>query len=263
VAIVRIDPARKPGSQDYSGEAIAAGRSLATGNWPGAAIAAISAGIKAVTSKPSREEAHSYHTVPIEIDTDTGRVTYLPQDRLDTKGDGHGSKKDRQIQVQRAAEARGVLEEIYRTGVMAAKKDIPTGYREIAKTVLELSKSNPWQGPQSSYDWTDAVDLEHSRPKREQPDEDFSMGGFLPPGGLAGFSQMMPASKIALTRGGRGRSRVGTKRRKTRRKTAKASRRRNRPAKKAKARKTRGRRKLVKGSAAAKRYMASIRRKRR
>jgi hypothetical protein len=81
------------------------------------------------------------------------------------------------------------------------------------------------------------------------------MGGFIPPGGMAGFSQMTPASQLSLTRGARGTRRVG-KRRKTRTKRAK----------RAKVRRTKTRRgkkaRLVKGSAAAKRYMAKIRRKR-
>jgi len=80
----------------------------------------------------------------------------------------------------------------------------------------------------------------------------------VPPGGFAGFAQQTPATQALFQRSGRvGGQRSAAKRRRKRAKTA-------RPA----ARKTAKRRtarpaRLVKGSAAAKRYMASIRRKRR
>jgi hypothetical protein len=77
----------------------------------------------------------------------------------------------------------------------------------------------------------------------------------IPPGGFAGFAQQTPATQALFQRAGRvGGQRSAAKRRK-RKKTA---------AKKTTRRKTRGKKRarLVKGSAAAKRYMASIRRKR-
>lgn len=77
----------------------------------------------------------------------------------------------------------------------------------------------------------------------------------VPPGGFAGFSQMTPASQRAL--GARSGNGNGTRRRKRKASTRKGSAKRKRTTAKRKA----GR--LVKGSAAAKRYMASIRRKRR
>lgn len=81
------------------------------------------------------------------------------------------------------------------------------------------------------------------------------MGGFIPPGGMTGFSQMTPASQLALTRGARGTRTRSTKRRKSR-KVKKTRTKRRKSAKRGKAKR------FVKGSAAAKRYMAKIRRKR-
>lgn len=77
----------------------------------------------------------------------------------------------------------------------------------------------------------------------------------VPPGGFSGFAQMTPASQRAL--GSRGAtSSNGTRRRKRKATRTGSAKRKVRTA----ARKA-GR--LVKGSAAAKRYMAKIRRKRR
>lgn len=83
----------------------------------------------------------------------------------------------------------------------------------------------------------------------------------VPPGGFAGFAQQTAATQAMFQRAGRiGGKRSAAKRRK--RKTAKKSaapRRRKSVGKRAVRAKTA---RLVKGSAAAKRYMASIRRKR-
>lgn len=79
----------------------------------------------------------------------------------------------------------------------------------------------------------------------------------IPVGGFAGFAQQTPAVQ-SLYRGGRRASGSGRRRRK--KKAAAAPRRRRRAAAK-----SRGRgklKRLVKGSAAAKRYMAKIRRMR-
>ena len=84
---------------------------------------------------------------------------------------------------------------------------------------------------------------------------------FIPPGGFSGFAQQTAATQALLgTRNGR---RNGTApKRRTRKKTAK---RRAAPAKKRAAPKRRsgGRARLVKGSAAAKRHMAKLRKMRR
>lgn len=79
----------------------------------------------------------------------------------------------------------------------------------------------------------------------------------VPPGGFAGFAQQTAATQAMFQRAGRkGGKRSAAKRRK--RATAK----RAAPSRKRRARAKTSKRRLVKGSAAAKRYMASIRRKR-
>jgi len=79
----------------------------------------------------------------------------------------------------------------------------------------------------------------------------------VPPGGFAGFAQQTDATRAMFQRAGRkGGKRSAAKRRK--RATAK----RAAPKRRKRATAKRGKARLVKGSAAAKRYMASIRRKR-
>lgn len=79
----------------------------------------------------------------------------------------------------------------------------------------------------------------------------------IPPGGFAGFAQQTPATQALFSRAGRigGLRSAAKRRRKSKKKAAAAPRRRRRASAKRAAR-------LVKGSAAAKRYMAKIRRKR-
>jgi len=81
------------------------------------------------------------------------------------------------------------------------------------------------------------------------------MRTIVPPGGFAGFSQMTQATQRALSAGVRG-TRSGTRRRKKSSGKKRAS--------SSKRRKSTGRKrgKLVKGSAAAKRFMANLRKKR-
>lgn len=89
---------------------------------------------------------------------------------------------------------------------------------------------------------------------------DNGMGLIVPPGGFAGFAQQTPATQAMFQRAGR----IGGKRSaaKRRRKSSKKKVGRAVRAKKRTKRSTKPAR-LVKGSAAAKKYMASIRRKRR
>lgn len=91
-------------------------------------------------------------------------------------------------------------------------------------------------------------------PAPPEPEGSQYMGnGFIPPGGIAGFSQMTPASRIALT---------GTSGRASRRKRRKKAKQALRRARSGVKRAPRAARKLVKGSAAAKRFMARLRAKR-
>jgi hypothetical protein len=192
-------------------------------------------GLRELTHRTPMEERHAYHTVPIEVNTDTGQVVAFA-----------GKNKK---QTERGARAAPLLAVALATGV--APKKLPSGYREIGRQVAALHFSNP---PEVAAPDEPAQD----QPEFKQFDYgDNDMGGFLPPGGLAGFSQMVGASKLALMRGGRGKGRVGIRKRRTKRKAARVAKRRKRVARKAK-----GRARLVKGSAAAKRYMASIRKRR-
>lgn len=84
------------------------------------------------------------------------------------------------------------------------------------------------------------------------------MSNWIPPGGFAGFAQSTPAMVQNARNAGRGTGTVGRKRRKSRKKKAagvKRARRRRSTKKTAK--------RFVKGSAAAKRFMANLRKKRR
>lgn len=80
----------------------------------------------------------------------------------------------------------------------------------------------------------------------------------VPPGGFAGNAQQTGATQLLFAKATGARGGRTTQRR---RRKAKASKRRASPSKR-KARKTGKKARLVKGSPAAKRYMASIRRKR-
>jgi hypothetical protein len=202
------------------------------------------------------EAKEIYGTVPIEVDTATGLVTAHGQ----AGGKGAGSRTfDRRN--AHANDAVRVLQRVYDTGVVPSK--VPVGYLAAAKIVADLHRTDPPEylaNAQAAFDQdvADKADRAQTGIPNNPPFpvwESDNMGILIPPGGMAGFSQMTGASKLALTRGSRGRSTGGRKRRrkaaKTRTKRTKRTKRRA------------GKRKLVKGSAAAKRYMASIRRKRR
>lgn len=97
---------------------------------------------------------------------------------------------------------------------------------------------------------SDAVRLLAPPPPSGGPVADF----YIPPGGFTGFAQMTPASKAAL-------SSVGRSRRRKRRKKAKQAVRRARSTARRAARRA-VKKRFVKGSAAAKRHMAKLRRMR-
>ena len=82
------------------------------------------------------------------------------------------------------------------------------------------------------------------------------MANWIPPGGFAGFAQSTPAMIQNTRSAGRATMGTGTKRRRSRKKKAAGVKRR---AKRASSRKSSKKARLVKGSAAAKRYMAKIR----
>lgn len=82
------------------------------------------------------------------------------------------------------------------------------------------------------------------------------MSIIVPPGGFAGFAQQTAATQAMFQRAGRKGGKKSARRRKAKAKAA--------PRKRARRKTANGKRpaRLVKGSAAAKRYMASIRKKR-
>jgi hypothetical protein len=80
----------------------------------------------------------------------------------------------------------------------------------------------------------------------------------VPPGGFAGFAQQTPATQALFQRAGRTGMRTGT-RRKRRTKAKRASAPKRKTTRRARAKRPA---RLVKGSRAAKAYMAKIRRKR-
>lgn len=187
--------------------------------------------------------------VPFEFDTETLDVTMLNPNTITDRG--HPSflaQSLLQAQYRTSRTIEQYLENTLRTGVVDSR--LPSTYREAAAAALAARPP-----PGATPTWT-----EETTPMA---------GTFIPPGGMAGFLQMTPASKIALT--GRSRSTTGTKRRKKRskttsrkRKTGKtSSRRKSKSAGTTSRKKSRRGSRLVKGSAAAKRYMASIRKKRR
>lgn len=180
---------------------------------------------------------------PVDVDTDTGKVTVTPR---------QGKEKGRGVILNRMAReyagaTEAFLQQVYDSGV-AFKAKGQAAYRPMANDIAKLK-------PAGAPSIEEPAPPEVINLPRNDTGQNF-MGGFIPPGGMGGFSQMTPASQLALTRGSR---RAGGGGRKRRRKSAK----------KTKTRKTRTRRtkkkgkRFTKGSAAAKRYMAKIRRKRR
>jgi hypothetical protein len=178
---------------------------------------------------------------PVEVDTETNQVTVFAR---------QGKEKGRGVLLNQmardyASTTQAFLQQVYDTGLVTMTKD-QRAYRGVAQDVAKLK---PPSAPSSQPAPPEVIQL-----PRGDTGQNF-MGGFIPPGGMAGFSQMTPVSQLALT----GRRRAGGGGRKRRRKSAKRSKTR-----KTAKRTRRGKAKrFVKGSAAAKRYMAKIRRKRR
>jgi len=118
-----------------------------------------------------------------------------------------------------------------------------------------MSKSSRSPKPKTPYRTIEQAMAEAGRtPTPATPEGTSYMSNtIIPPGGMAGFLQMTPASKLALTGG-----RMPGKRRKKRARKAKAARSPKRRASGTGRKKAR----LVKGSAAAKRFMANLRKRR-
>lgn len=248
--IVRIDPPKR-GSRSSSNIGRGALSGLATGGIKGAVVGAIGG----LFPTGSKEERAARYTIPVEFDTDTGSVRLLGIEAGRDVGVKYGRQRDQDKFYKRGTEALPILQEIARTGEY--QDGLPRGYEAVGQEIARIAAQNPPTPRDYSVFEGVADKPERAQSQPDITEGDYFMGGFIPPGGMAGFSQMTGASRLALTRGARGRS-TGTRRRKRRAKKASPVRR------KRKARASSGRkRKLVKGSAAAKRYMASIRRKRR
>jgi hypothetical protein len=180
---------------------------------------------------------------PVQVDDEWDTVTVVdPGPAGALFGIGKPANK------QNAATAQELLQKTYDTGVI--QPGIPVGYRQFGADVAGIGAARLARPAPPAQPVIPAT--------RTDTGQNF-MGGFIPPGGVMGFAQMSPASQLALTRGARGTRRTTSRRRKKRstRSKTRSTRKRSKRASGSK------KRKLVKGSAAAKRYMAKIRRKRR
>jgi len=241
VATVRFDPPKRTDKKGITfSDVKRIGRAVLGG--PGGILYEAVAGM--ADQRQGGPSTAIYNMRPVELDTVTNEVKVITSNEPGQIGAFTAAKL-----LNRQAElARPMLEWAYKWGKVDPKT--PPAYREVAKTLAEMH-------------WTDygkhSGEIDYTATVEDPPsvdsvrNEDTFMGGIIPPGGLAGFSQMTGASKLALMRGTRRKGSTGRRRKK--RKTAKKARKAGRPRKKAK-------RKLTKGSAAAKRYMASIRKKR-
>lgn len=166
-------------------------------------------------------------TYPFTVDTETNKVTLLRKEAPIT------SKKGLRVQAE--------LQSVWDTGTVP--KNLPKRYRD--EVALLLQQRNEFILPPGPAAPAVTEGAQYSG--------EYSMAGIIPPGGFAGFAQMTPASKAAQ---GLGRL-VRSARKRTRKKKASN---RNRKRKASGRKRKAG--KLVKGSAAAKRFMANLRRKR-
>jgi len=167
-------------------------------------------------------------TRPVEIDTETNNLVVL-----DKRGNPINS-----------ATAK-LLQEVWTTG------SVPSNLRQkYWKTAQEIFRQR-----QDYYQAAAPVSPVETETSGAQYTGANSMIGIVPPGGFAGYAQMTPASKAAQAVNSV-KNFFGKKRRKKRKASGTKTRKKRASGKK------RGGKRLVKGSAAAKKYMASIRRKR-
>lgn len=181
-------------------------------------------------------------TYPFEVDTETNKLTLITPPQQFPNAPKY---KALQPRIDAANEkVRAALQASWDTGVIAS--GVPKRYIDEVETLL-AQRGSVWQDTSPAPISTETSGAQYTG--------EYSMAGIVPPGGFAGFAQMTPASKAAHGFGKLRKMFGGKKRRK---KKAKSTKRR---AKKASGRR-KSARKLVKGSAAAKRYMAKIRAKR-
>lgn len=235
---IRIDPA-KPGQQKIQrGQAVGAIVGKTFGG-PGLVVFASKMGGDLVKVLQNFGKDPVY---PFEVDTDTNKLTLLAPDYAKSVNTKTRVLAPKMQALDKAVEAQ--LQQVWNSGEIAS--GVPKRYLPLVQELLS----------QRAIFYRDAVPPEATPTVYEGGSYSgaYSMAGIVPPGGFAGFAQMTPASKAAqgfskLTR---------SVARRTRRKKAGSTKRR---AKKARSRKRKAG-KLVKGSAAAKRFMAALRRKR-
>lgn len=186
---------------------------------------------------------NSYNILPVEVDDEWDTVKIDVPKNYQTGGRQGAVARTRLAAVQGAQNA---LFDVYQTGILIP--GVPKFYKQVAAEVAKIGAAKLARTSAPAQD----------RPTPSPPGKNpMPPGGYIPPGGMAGFSQMTPSSQIALTRGARGGGGGGRRKRRT-----KVKRTKTRRVKRAKGGKRKAKR-FVKGSAAAKRYMAKIRRKRR
>jgi hypothetical protein len=241
--IVRFDPPPPPPKRGIRfSDVKRIGRAVLGG--PGGILYEAVSGL--ASSRNDEQNTHVYDMRPVEVDLALGTVKVF---ETGAKPVSPGLKIPAGALDKLGRDVQAVLQHAYVSGIMPA--NVPEPYREVAEKLVELHRTD--YGKHYGELVSDLT-VEQA-PEAPERNEDTFMGGFLPPGGMAGFAQMTPASKLSLMKGSRGRRSTG-KRRKSRRK-ARVARSRKRVA-----RTKRGRKKLVKGSAAAKRFMANLRRRR-
>jgi len=225
VPIVRIDPPPRRGSGGF----FAGLKRL--GAFAAAPIPTL---IQSVQDIHAPKERGRF--LPTEFDTDTGEVRIeLPKKARGVIGRTLLNRGGEALSAN-AAFLEQELERSIRTGSVVPT--LPGAYRELASLLLEQAAIFPMATePQGQYD----------------------MPGVIPPGGFAGFAQMTPASRLALGGGKAAKRRTKKKAQRTRNKAKKA----RKVARNAKRRTKRaGKKKLVKGSPAARAFMARLRAKR-
>lgn len=194
--------------------------------------------IAGLTGDRGERTPNAAYMYPVVVDLDAGTVTVEKR----TKG-LYGKLRDSYDRIARENEPR--LQVALDTGVVPANTH--RYYLEAANAIAQLERTPPASEP-SSPTYSEPF----ATPGGGRDRSPSIMNYIVPPGGFAGFAQQTIANQRALgTRVGAG---GGTRKRRKKKTVAK---------KRASPRRAKKGGKLKKGSAAAKAYMAKIRKKRR
>ena len=235
---IRIEPGKKAQQKEQRGQAVGAIVGKTFGG-PGLVVFAAKMGgdlVKALKNY-GKEPVYSF-----EVDTETNKLTLLAPDYAKSVNTKTRALAPRMQALDKAVEAQ--LQDVWNSGEIAAgapKRYLPQLQELLSQRAIfyrepDAAPASPIEYEGGSYSGA------------------YSMAGIVPPGGFSGFAQMTPTSKAAQGFGRLLKAAGGRRRRKK----AKSTKRR---AKKTRSRKRKAG-KLVKGSAAAKRFMANLRRKR-